>query len=69
MPSSGNTKLSALKISHPEAWLRAVRLAMRRNQGDVMAAACELGVSRRTLYGWIEEHPEIRDYPKTRRTA
>jgi transcriptional regulator with PAS, ATPase and Fis domain len=69
MPSSGNTRLSALKISNPEVWLRMVRTAMRRNQGDVMAAAVELGVSRRTLYGWIEEHPEIRDYQKARKTA
>lgn len=70
MPSSGNAKLSALKIADPAAWLAKVRAVMRRNQGDVMAVAMELRVSRRTVYGWLEEHPEIKDYqPKTRRSA
>jgi DNA-binding NtrC family response regulator len=56
MPS-GNPKLTALWVLEPEEAAEVVSNALRNNDGNVTAAAEELGVGRASLYRWMEEHP------------
>ena len=58
---SGNAKLSVLRLSDPQAALEVVKAAIRQAGGNVTAAASLLGMSRRTLYRWLFDHPNVLD--------
>lgn len=58
MPS-GNPKLTALWVLEPEEAAEVVSNALRNNDGNVTAAAEELGVGRASVYRWMEEHPAL----------
>lgn len=60
MPGATNTVLSALRIADPPAWRMKVRAALRA-EGSVDNAARALGVSRSTLFRWLENDPELRE--------
>lgn len=60
MGAPKNPKLSAERVSDPDAWQRRCEVAIRRARGVVQEAARELGVTRRTLTRYIEESPTLR---------
>lgn len=47
------TKVGALRIAKPDEWVRAVTDALKETDGYLDDAAEKLGVSRRTLQGWL----------------
>ncbi len=47
--------LGALRLVDPEKWSREVRKAMRAAGGRVPDAAETLGVSKRTLFRWLDD--------------
>jgi len=55
----GITRLGAEKIVNPENAKRRIRTALINRQGDVSSAADQLGVSDRTLYGYVEDNPSF----------
>ena len=48
-----------LRAGHKVA-MKKILAAVRRNGGDVKAAASELGIPRRTIYKWIMDVPLLR---------
>ena len=62
--NSGNPELSALWIlcetSGDERAPAIVMQALRDNDGDVTNTAKQLGISRPTLYKWIQDHAALR---------
>lgn len=56
-----NHDLSARMRLFPDQVARLCRLALKEKKGNVTLAAKELGISRRTLYRWIAEYPQIRE--------
>lgn len=48
-----------LKILDPTTAHIKVKAALRTSHGNVEIAAAELGINRRTLFRWIEAHPEL----------
>lgn len=48
-----------LKILDPSATHILVKAALRTTHGNVEEAAEQLGINRRTLFRWIEAHPEL----------
>lgn len=56
---SGNPQLVALMIAAPQQAHAKIRAAMRGR--SVTEAAIKLGVNRRTLTRWLEQHPELRN--------
>jgi hypothetical protein len=57
--ASGNPKLSALRILDPAKAAMKITMALRAAHGDVGVAAEKLGVNRRSIFRWIEAHPEL----------
>ena len=55
MPS-GNPRLSALWVLEPDEAIEVVAKALRRNDGNVTAAAADLNVIRATVYRWMNGH-------------
>jgi transcriptional regulator with PAS, ATPase and Fis domain len=60
--TSGNVELSALWLTEAtrSKAIEMCRRAIRKANGSIEKAAKELGVGRRTLFRWAEQHPEIR---------
>jgi transcriptional regulator with PAS, ATPase and Fis domain len=61
MPSSSNQnpKLSAMFVFAPDRAVTFVSKQVRANGGDLQATAKGLGVSRMTLYRWIEKYRDL----------
>jgi transcriptional regulator of acetoin/glycerol metabolism len=55
MPVPTNPRLSALWITNPEEAAFEVRLALDAEGGNVELAAKRLGISRRTMYRYLEK--------------
>lgn len=58
--SDASRRLSAMREIQPEQFKGEVRTALSR-AGDVPGAALSLGVSERTVRGWLVEMPELRE--------
>lgn len=61
-PTTARARLIALRVAMPSAWraivLEALTAAVAAGGGKPEAAHL-LGVSRRTLYAWIDDDPEL----------
>lgn len=51
--------LKALRRSNPEEWRKTIREAFVAAKGSRYQAAAALGMSRRTLDGWLEQSPSL----------
>jgi transcriptional regulator of acetoin/glycerol metabolism len=60
---TSNRILSARLITDPNGVIREVQLALQRSHGVIADAAERLGVSRRTLFRWIERFPTMKNPP------
>ena len=54
-PSSSNRAPATLKEAREAVEREMVQSSLRRNQGKISSAACELGISRPTLYELMEK--------------
>jgi ActR/RegA family two-component response regulator len=59
MAAPRNPRLSALWKTSPEEAIFEIQVALAMTGGDVGAAARRLTVSRKTLYRYLHDHPEI----------
>ena len=59
--TSGNAKLSALRINGEERFLVLVGRAIRLNHGHVGNAATALDVHRNTLMRWINHYSVLQE--------
>jgi transcriptional regulator with PAS, ATPase and Fis domain len=57
--SSGNARLSALRVNGEKQFLEIVSRAIRINHGIVKNAAEALKVHRNTLMKWIDHYHEL----------
>ena len=55
--TSGNPKLSALRVNGEPQFLALIAKALQLNHGNVRNAAKALRVSRNTLTKWIAHYP------------
>lgn len=60
MSSVATAMLAELREHDPEAWADRVRAALAEYSAPGLAAA-SLGVSRSTLWRWLQDAPEIAD--------
>jgi len=61
MPYSKNPHLTALWETDPTKASEYVHRAVSDSGGDISEAAKLCGVSRRTMYRWVNEMPELAD--------
>lgn len=59
MPRRPLSLLGAERVAVPKKWAAQVRKAMKDAGGRITEAADALGVSRRTLYRWLDEDPRL----------
>ena len=59
MPTSGNPELSASWITDPAGTQERCAKAIRQAHGVVKDAAEILGIDRRTLWRYINDHPPL----------
>lgn len=57
---SGNKELSSLWGVDAEMATEICKDALKAADGDVLKAANALGVTKRTLYRWMQERPGIK---------
>lgn len=55
MPIAQNPRLAALWVTDPKEAAWEVKMALAAEGGDVDAAAEQLGISRRTMYRYLEK--------------
>jgi len=56
---SGNSDLSMQRMIEPAKASVKIKQALKDARGNVTAAARELGVSKMTLYRWIQSTPGL----------
>lgn len=59
MAQPRNPMLVAEMASKPDVWVKKVRRALKDAGGNRARAASALNVDLRTLYRWLEKHPEV----------
>lgn len=64
---SGNSDLSMQRMIDPAKAALKIKQALKEANGNATVAARKLGVSRMTLFRWIEANPKLkRDVKKMR---
>lgn len=61
VPGGPRTDAGAMKHLHPEKFATQARAAMTGAEGDVAVAARKMGVSKRTMYHYLQTTPTLRN--------
>lgn len=64
-PGGGLTDLGALRRVNEREFIAKIRNALSSADGDVEAAANQLGIAASTLYLYLQENPELQGAKET----
>jgi hypothetical protein len=64
-PGGPRTDIGAIRQLNPQKFTTQIRAAVKDADGDVGAAAREMGVAKRTMYHYLEDEPALNNVKTT----